>query len=477
MISIDIIRSIPLKLGSNRWSVIDPAIAVAFRQTSLFTPLIDWVALESLTGNTGVSNPTEITTGREALPGHTNHNPISTRAKYIGADYVDSRERKLRSRLRYGGKIQLESFDALVNMWNQGGTQGFIEGILRTHLNNSIVGTAEKIARDSLLTMGNIHTYAGAATNVAGLSATADFTLDPKVLRDVKLKLSVRSKWAFQNFGDYANPIPGSNLYLVITTPGVFHAMFSDLNSEYVQRLTALGNQSIMNLDMIAYEGFLFMQSWDAALFNMGPITKQVAVTEPITAGDGAPNPDTDDPIDNLWYVGQASSGIKHYIQCSDFGASDFAAGDFVTLHTSRTSSWGVTDGVDVTDGGTQVFEVYSVDADNNRLVLRTPVMADYGQQFSYTTLGGSAATGVGFGFITKGLHVHPSYIFGARGGLRFAMRQGVRLYNPPAIDDFQSTTRVTWDMFGEMNRWNTDLWEVHMSVGSWGNRGAVGLG
>ena len=34
-------------------------------------------------------------------------------------------------------------------------------------------------------------------------------------------------QWAFQNFGDYANPIPGSNLYLVITTPGVFHAMFT----------------------------------------------------------------------------------------------------------------------------------------------------------------------------------------------------------------------------------------------------------
>ena len=31
--------------------------------------------------------------------------------------------------------------------------------------------------------------------------------------------------------------------------------------------------------------------------------------------------------------------------------------------------------------------------------------------------------------------------------------------------------------MFGEMNRWNPDLWEVHMSVGSWGNRGNVALG
>lgn len=461
--------------SQNRWSVVHPAIAVAFRQNSLFSPLVDWVPLSQEAAGTGVANPTEITTGREALPGHINHNPIDTRQKYITADYLDSRERKLRSRYRYGGKVALESYDELVNMWRAGGTQGFINGILRVHLNNSIVGTFEKIARDSLLTMGNIHTYAGDATNAAGLQTTTNYTLDPAILRDVKLKLSVRSKWALQNFGDYSNPLPGSNLYLVITTPGVFHSIFDNLQNEYVQRLSMLGNQSIMNLDMVQYEGFLFMQSWDAALFNMGTISKQVAVTEAINAGDGAPDPDVE-AIDSLWYVGQSSSGIKHYLQCSDFGSTDFAVGDFVSLHTSRTASWGVTDGVDVTDGYTAVFEVQEVDHTNNRLVFRTPVMTDYGQSFAYTTLAGQGATGSAFAFVTKGIHVQPSYIFGARGGLRFAMRRPVQIYNPPAVDDFMSVTRTAWDVFGEMNRWNTDLWEVHMAVGSWGNRGSVGL-
>jgi hypothetical protein len=327
-------------------------------------------------------------------------------------------------------------------MWREGGTRGFIEGILRVHLNNSIVGTMEKLARDALLTMGAVHTYAGNATSVAQLAANTSYTLNPKVLRDVKLKLSVRSKWALQNFGDYANPIPGSNLYLVITTPGVYHAMFDNLNSEYVQRLTALGNRSIMNLDMIEYEGFLFMQSWDAALFNMGPIVKQVAVIEPVNNGDGAPDPDSE-AIDDVWYVGQGSSNIKHYVQCTDFAEGDFLPGDFVTMHTARTNSWGVTDGVDVTDGYTAVFEVYEVDAVNNRLVFRTPVMTDYTQQVPYTSLGGQAASGSSFAFITKALHVQPAYIFGARGGLRFAMRKPVQIYNPPAVDDFESTVRV----------------------------------
>ena len=84
----------------NRWSVTDPEIAVAFRQNALFTPLIDWVALDQLAAGTGVANPTEITTGREALPGHVNQSPIANRAKFITADYLDSRDRRLRSRFR-----------------------------------------------------------------------------------------------------------------------------------------------------------------------------------------------------------------------------------------------------------------------------------------------------------------------------------------------------------------------------------------
>lgn len=460
----------------NQWSVVSPAIATAFRQNSLFTPLIDWVPLAQEAAGTGVTNPVSITTGREALPGHVNHNPINVRAKYITADYLDSRERKLQSRFRYGGKIQLESYDRLVNMWRQGGTQGFIDGILRTHLNNSIVGVSEKLARDSLLLDGAVKTYAGDATDASGLSGDTAYTFDPEVLRDVKLRLSVRAKWALQNFGDYANPIPGSNLYMVITTPGVFHSIFNNLHHEYVQRHTVLGSRSILNMEAIEYEGFMFMQSWDAALWNAGTITKQVAVTAPITAGDGAPDPDST-AIDSVWYVGQSSSGITHYLQCSDFDSGDFNAGDFVTLHIGRSNELGVTDGVDVTDGYTGTFEVYSANDTSNQITFRSPVMTDYAQQYPYTTLAGGASSGVAYAFITKAVHVQPLYIFGARGGLRFAMRKPVQIYNPPAVDDFESVTRVSWDMFGEMNTWNPDLWEVHMAVGSFGNRGDVALG
>ena len=134
-------------------------------------------------------------------------------------------------------------------------------------------------------------------------------------------------------------------------------------------------------------------------------------------------------------------------MQCSDFGASDFAAGDFVTMHTARTNSWGVTDGVDVTDGYTAVFEVYEVDAVNNRLVFRTPVMTDYAQQFPYTSLGGQAAAARPSPSSPRACTSSRRTSSAHAAACASPCAEPVRIYNPPAVDDFESTTRVSWDM------------------------------
>jgi len=73
---------------------------VDFQENAIFTPLILWKPL-------GTKAPTQ-TTGREALPGHVNYNPINVRQQYITPDYIDSRERKITAPYRYGGKVQFE---------------------------------------------------------------------------------------------------------------------------------------------------------------------------------------------------------------------------------------------------------------------------------------------------------------------------------------------------------------------------------
>jgi hypothetical protein len=104
------------------------------------------------------------------------------------------------------------------------------------------------------------------------------------------------------------------------------------------------------------------------------------------------------------------------------------------------------------------------------------PVTADYTQSFNYTTLAGGAAAGTAYAFITKAAHIHPVYQLGARGGNFFAGKRGINIHTPPAIDDLMSVVRVAWDEYGELNKWNGDMSEIHFVRASFGNRGAVGL-
>ena len=62
----------------------------------------------------------------------------------INAAYMDSRQRQITAPNHYGGKVQLDNYDSLVNMYRNGGTAGFIDGVLRQHLSNDIVTQHER---------------------------------------------------------------------------------------------------------------------------------------------------------------------------------------------------------------------------------------------------------------------------------------------------------------------------------------------
>lgn len=83
------------------WTEYDPVIAVNFVQNAVFVPLVTWEPLDPMAAT--------VVTGREALPGHANFNTLGVRQMYTNADYVDSRERQLKARNRYGGKVQLHT--------------------------------------------------------------------------------------------------------------------------------------------------------------------------------------------------------------------------------------------------------------------------------------------------------------------------------------------------------------------------------
>ena len=447
------------------WTEYDPVIAVNFYQNAMFTPLVMWQPLDP--------KASTFVTGREALPGHINHNTIGVRQNYMTAQYVDSRERHIVANSRYGGKIQLHKHDELIEQWKANGRDGFARGVLQQHLNQSILGTHEMLARDALINNCNVKTYAGGATDFDSINATDPFRFDIKQLRDVKLRLAVRSRFALQQFGDYARPVPGNNDLLIMTTPMVMYDLWDQMDGEWMMNLRDLQDERIINGGQVRYQGFTFVESMDAVLWNAGSLTTQVGITQPITAGDGTVDPDSA-TVAGVWYTGQSSAGITHYVQCSDFGASDFVVGDFVSLHVDRSTADGVTNGVDYMDGKTMVMEVQALDAGNNRLTFMTPVMDDYNESFIGTPDGGSSATL--YGYVTKAQHVHPVYLIAARGGSLFAIRDKVNLHTPAPVDDFESVYRSSWDEEGGMNAWNQDLHEISFCAASFGNRGTVAI-
>jgi len=81
----------------DQWDEYDREIDVQFHGRAIyFTPLMNYVRM--------VPGANTYITGRELLGTHVNYNTISNRQRYIDAIYVDSREKKLTSDGRYGGR-------------------------------------------------------------------------------------------------------------------------------------------------------------------------------------------------------------------------------------------------------------------------------------------------------------------------------------------------------------------------------------
>jgi hypothetical protein len=254
--------------------------------------------------------------------------------------------------------------------------------------------------------------------------------------------------------------------------------MYDVWNSDegaWLEELRVLQDERIINGGVARYRGATFVENPWGVLRNAGTITKQVGVTSAIQWGDGAPDPGdggSGTAVDNVYYVGQSSSTITHYIQCTAFASTDFAVGDTVSIHTARTASWGITNGNDFLHGKTVDMEVQAVDATNNRLTLTEPMVEDYTEAFTDSTHGQIYA------YVTSAMDIHPIVVVGARGMATFASRTKIRYHNPPDTADLPGVFRFTWDEYGSPNRWNPYLWEVIFCVASdtRGGRDAVSL-
>lgn len=480
----------------DRWPERSTAIDMKFRQENIyFTPIVG----PGVTMPIGVGFDQAWYRGAELIPSHINHNPIGRYQRMIDAIYLDMQQKKLYSRDTLGTKIQWDETDQLVTRFGNN-QDGFLAAALMGQFGNQIVGIHERGARDAILRF-SIHKFVGssAARFVIGTADFSNLTRDAssafniRWLDDSAKRMSYRAKnqSASSETGLYASPVPGGNFagsFLIQTTAPVMASLWENDENSWMTPLLALQDDRVINggAAMWRNRGVVSDTGYAQVLWNAGVITTQVAVTAAIKWGDGAPDPDVDDAVDGVYFAGQSSAGVTHYVQCSAFTASDFTAGDVVSIHIKRQGTntgqinYGITDGVDFLDGMTVNMEIYSVDATNNRLAFREPITNEYRDPFAYTTLAGSASAGTAYAFITSAQHIHPVFVYAATNPVMYVARQHADgsfiRYHAPTDDnvDFPSVHRRTAQWRGEFNQWAPQLTEIYFVSAPFANLGAA---
>ncbi len=470
----------------DKWDERSATLNTAFHRRNIyFTPLVG----NTLTMPEGVGRENYWYVDNKIVPAHVNQNPIGWYQQSIGPLYLDVMRRRVQARNRYGSKVQYNRRDQMVSRYGAE-PNAFIDAALRDQLAYNIAAQQEKVSLYGILDNAvNNYLYDGSTFELG----TADFSdipqssagvFDITILEETALRMATRSINFADQWGTYAQPVPGSNFRgsaLIMMTTGTYWSIVNTPESEYMTDLYALQDERIINGGKVQYRKFSTISDTGMAqvLWNAGQIGKQVAVTEPINWGDGAPDPDTTQ-IDNVYMMGQASA--THYVQCSDFDDGDYSRGDRVTIHVKRTDSWGITDGVDFSDGKSLDIEVYSADHANNRITFRYPITDQYDSAMTYSALGGVDVTdGTCYAYITKAQHIHPVIVMGARETVQFVRRptpsgELISFYAPTDEHfDYPSHNRVTAEWFGEINQWNPDPIEVFWCAGPSASYGAVG--
>jgi hypothetical protein len=230
----------------DKWDEYDASIATAFHGPDVFmTPLVNWVAMPP--------GSDTYYTGAEMLGGHTNHNAIGNRQRYIDAMYVDGRRKRLTSAERWGGKTQLWEFDELVSQYGKGNPQ-FMLAVLNERMMSGIITTHEKIARDMIFEYAQFRfladgtAWATSTADFSTLTATSTYQMQLRFVNDVKLRLIERSKKWTQMAGNWANPIPNfPGDALIMTTPNVIYDLWESDEGDWVQDLRQLQDERIIN--------------------------------------------------------------------------------------------------------------------------------------------------------------------------------------------------------------------------------------
>lgn len=451
--------------GVNPWEAVDknqrewyfPEVAWIYNRDGVYGKFVPWTYnMANIRAKT--AHVTKL------LPPHADANQLELRRMWVNPSYIDSVQVDI-TLGHYGGKVAYHKWDEIVTYWKMKRRAG-VRRIMKDALGKHMVDTLDILGRNAYIKgalTSEYATFAGNATSFSDLS-TADL-FSPDHADDVWLRM-------LQN--DVVEGVPGSSgapgTIYCITSPGVIYDIRKSLKS--VGAADAWSpvdpKTAVSRYEVGMYSNVRFIMSNRAILWNSGTIIFQETVVAPITAGDGAPDPNTT-KVDGYYAMGQA--GSTHFLKLSGTPAvgvlgTDLKVGDMVTIHLSKNTDtkFGVTGGVDFRDGRNHVRRVVSIDTVNNQIVLDKPIMIDMS-----TDLGGGV-----YAFVTKGRNVHSSLFIGGPNAVVGAVGQAPMFHAPPAVDDFEAMQRFSWDGFFGLNVVSPEKFEVVMSAGSTRVKGAT---
>ncbi len=390
------------------------------------------------------------------IPPHADFSEISLRQLWMPSSYVDTFSRQINFK-RYGGKLALHKFDNLITYWKQNGKTG-LKPIIDRYLGGMMMESLEQLARNSFLE-NTYAMYGAGGVDFSSIINHADHKMTTDLVEDINLGMEEReAPFTIQAGGEQ---VAGAGRVVCITTPGVIR----DLRTE----ASASGNENafidvskyqqsmrIMQGELGIYKGVRFVSSTRAILYNSGPITVQPTVTIAINAGDGA----WANKVEGVRQVGQ--TGAVNTLTLSD--TTGLAINDIVSIHTSRTANFGVTDGVDHRDGTLHYRRIVDIQGGvGGTIALDKPIMVDMNVDLG---------SGV-YAYVTKGRHIHSSTFIGGQDGVVMGVGQSPQIYTPRPVDDFDSMYRVSWDGYLGMQLFEPEVFEVVFSAGTNRQKGA----
>lgn len=438
-------------LDQNQRTWYDPDVLLLFKNRSLFTNIVTYAR------NLGDVRATSMVV-TQILEPHANYNALATRQLWLPAMHIDSRSVEITFE-HHGGKVAMHEYDELVTYWQTDGTAG-LRVILNRVLGQNIVDVHDFLARNALiygaLALTGYVMYGGTATDFA--------TIDSGDVLSTEMLMEIQLGMKYREVAGALSPDGSAGTVVCYTTPGVIYD-FQQL-TDWVEIAKYADPARLFRYEVGTYKGVRFIESPRLTLYNCGLIIAQAPISASLAAGSGGVARTT--KVDGTYKVGQTSAGVVNYIQLGSFGTgaiTDLAINDIITIHVSRTSDYGVTNGVNPFDGTLHNRRIVAIDADNGRISLDKPVMMDF-----TTDLGGGV-----YGYVTLGVNIHTSIFIGGPQGIVAGLAAPIRLHTPPPIDDLQSIFRYSWNDRMGYQPYDPEVFEVAFTSGSVRFKGRLG--